>query len=1085
MKKTLFLIWTLLLSVAVFAQSNSFYYYKGEKKPLTLDKSKVNIFTTNEFDASTVANIVSKDFVLKKQNATGEKWATVDLGSQLSDEEFYQKMNSLRNNPQVNSIGYCYKDKKGKSVGTSNQFFIKLKGPEDLPLLQQQAKLKNVKITKPLDFDTTWYGLITTRNTAYTAIEIANQFIETGLFEEMDAAFILHFIIDDTLSETSNSNSSTTSGCVNDAEFNLQWGLNNTTNPNIDINACEAWAIPGATGSSAKVGVIDTGILLNHADLAANIYPESYDSNTQTQPSQLTDHSLYFHSVPPHPPYTGNELIPYKHNHGTHVAGIIGAVSNTSDISGIAPQCKIIAVSNYLNNGDLADPTLLSLTLAYGIDWAREKGADIINCSWRCENDGFNATVLESRIIFAINNGRNGKGCIVVFVSGNYYMLDGESPTTSYPSYIDPRIMVVGAINSTGFRAPLSAYEVDSSLGLPIDSNIDVVAPGVDIRSLVANIIQTVPDPATGLYEIVDQRTMSGTSMAAPHISGTAALMLSVNPCLSGQQVRDIIEQTAQKLPNYVYTSTPERPNGTWNNETGYGLIDAYAAVQMAKSLYTSSLDLMVKDSSTDLGIEPNTTTQYMWTSDAIWVRNNDDGTINQVHENPEYTPSVPNYVYVRVTNKSCTTSSGNEKLKLFWAKASTGLGWPNPWNGGIYENGSTTALMGEPLGEKLIPALQPGQEAIVKFSWEVPNPNNYSQEQWHFCLLTKIETSDDPLTFDETSDLNLNVKNNNNIAWKNISVFDAVPDAPSFTNTINNEITVAVCNPLNNHHSFYLEIVKEDLETGKDIYDEAEVSIKMNDVLYNAWERGGKEAQMVEATPDEKNKIVKGNHVLLDNILFNPNESGTLTLKFNFLTKELTDKNKFVYHVIQKDAETGAIVGGETYIIRKKARPIFEAIADDQEKDRNETITISAQQISEPALYNWYDTDGNLVFTGKDLTIATQVAQKYKLEVIATADGFKDYTEVEVTLKPSALITIAPNPATDAATIGYKINEVGSAYLMVLGGYGTTATSNNYILNPDLSEININLADYSNGFYTVALVVNGKIVDAKTLIKQ
>jgi hypothetical protein len=151
--------------------------------------------------------------------------------------------------------------------------------------------------------------------------------------------------------------------------------------------------------------------------------------------------------------------------------------------------------------------------------------------------------------------------------------------------------------------------------------------------------------------------------------------------------------------------------------------------------------------------------------------------------------------------------------------------------------------------------------------------------------------------------------------------------------------------------------------------------------------------------------------------------------------------------------------------------------------KDRNEIITITARQISEPAIYNWYDTDGNLIFQGQDLTVANDVAKNYKLEVIATADGFKDYSEVEVKLKPSVLSVIAPNPATENVTISYKINEGGSAYLMVLGEYCSTNASNNYIVNPELSEVNINLANYSNGFYTVALVVNGHIIDAKTLV--
>jgi serine protease len=258
-----------------------------------------------------------------------------------------------------------------------------------------------------------------------------------------------------------------------------------------------------------------------------------------------------------------------------------------------------------------------------------------------------------------------------------------------------------------------------------------------------------------------------------------------------------------------------------------------------------------------------------------------------------------------------------------------------------------------------------------------------------------------------------------------------------------------------------------------------------MDDALYNAWERGGKTAQNIEATAVESKKMVTNNHVLINTISLNANELTTLKLNFNFLTEQLTDKSKYIYHIIQRDVATNEIVSAVSFEINKEPRPVFEAIADDIEKDRNEVITISAEQISEPALYNWYDTDGNLIYQGKDLTVATQVAQKYKLEVIATADGFKDYTEVEVKLKPSILSFIAPNPATDVVTIGYKINEGGTAYLMILGGYGTTSASNNYILDNTISEKTINLTNYSSGFYTVTLVVNGKIVDAKTLVKQ
>ena len=65
--------------------------------------------------------------------------------------------------------------------------------------------------------------------------------------------------------------------------------------------------------------------------------------------------------------------------------------------------------------------------------------------------------------------------------------------------------------------------------------------------------------------------TQDGTSFAAPQVSAVAALILSVNPNLTAQQVRNIIESTAQKVGGYAYTNTSGRPNGTWDDEMGYG----------------------------------------------------------------------------------------------------------------------------------------------------------------------------------------------------------------------------------------------------------------------------------------------------------------------------------------------------------------------------------------------------------------------------------------------------------------------------------------------------------------------------------
>jgi hypothetical protein len=106
--------------------------------------------------------------------------------------------------------------------------------------------------------------------------------------------------------------------------------------------------------------------------------------------------------------------------------------------------------------------------------------------------------------------------------------------------------------------------------------------------------------------------------------------------------------------------------------------------------------DLWMQDVSDDVGEEPDPSSQPMYISNDIWVRLSNDGVLNEDHQNPEYRPpgSASNYVYVRVRNRGCSgTQSGT--LKLYWAKASTGLSWPAPFDGTV----STPALMGGLIG--------------------------------------------------------------------------------------------------------------------------------------------------------------------------------------------------------------------------------------------------------------------------------------------------------------------------------------------------------------------------------------------------
>lgn len=981
------------------AQNRYYYYYKGNKVPLTLDKTSVTLSFSDNFNEKSLSGLNLEPITVKTENTAGiiRRYATVKFKNLLTDIKYSEALNILNSNPYIIKAQPNFITEKGVELGMSDYFYVKLKNADDLKLLKKITTEKNIEIIEQNRFMPLWYTLRCTKKTVQNTLEVANDFFETGYF----ASSAPDLLSDDLM-------------CTNDPNFGSLWGLNNSANPNIDMNACQAWGI--TQGAGVNVAVLDQGIFKTHIDLSTNVHPLSYNTETNSSPSQLFG------------------------SHGTHCAGTIAAIKdNNIQVVGVSPSSKLMDVSNSLQGNANS-----RIKRADGINWAWQNGADIISNSW---GSSVQYDVIDDAIENALSNGRNGRGTIIVFATGN------DNSAVAYPANINPDIFAIGSITSAGSRSSFSNY----------GTQLDVVAPGSDILS-------TYPNNAIA--------SISGTSMATPHVSGVCALVLSVNPCLTAKQVRDIIELTSQKVGGYTYNTTPGKPNGTWNNQMGYGLVDAYAAVQMAQQMHSASLDLYVKDTPADMGIEPNTISPYMWASEDIWIRNNADSGL--VHQNPEYSPTVPNHAYVRVRNKSCVNSSGNEQLKLYWSKAGTSLAWPNSWNGTYFING---ILMGAQIGTVTIPVLQPGEETVLHFNWFVPNPANYTainSEPWHFCLLTRIEAAGDPMAFNETSDLNSNVKNNNNLAWKNITIVDAVANRPIGG-------VIGVGNPTRAPKRYFVEFIAEQ-SAGRPIFEQAEVTIKMDNALYERWLRGGGQSRGLENGRLRGDKIVRAEHAVLNNITFQANELATLNLTFNFLSEDI-DQENFIYHVVQRDAETGEVVGGETYSVNRtkrggKSRIVADA-GDTKIADKNDVITISAAQISEAALYNWYDASGKLVFQGKDMTVSVDMARKYKLEVVALSDGFKDYTEVEVKLKPSSLGVIAPNPGKNKVQITYKLNDVDSAYLMVIGTYGTKGLSNNYLLDLNSSQTIIDVSNYSEGFYTVALVCDGKIVDTETLAKK
>ena len=195
--------------------------------------------------------------------------------------------------------------------------------------------------------------------------------------------------------------------------------------------------------------------------------------------------------------------------------------------------------------------------------------------------------------------------------------------------------------------------------------------------------------------------------------------------------------------------------------------------------------DLWMQDNADDTGVEPDPSPNPMWISDDIWVRNGADGLINQDHQNP--LGEHVNHVYVRIRNRGCAGAAAQSgTVKLYWAKASSSLSWPAPWDGSV----TSPALMGGLIGSQLVTVAGGGHE-ILPFEWTVPDPSDYAAfgaDKAHFCLLARIETTSAApfgMTTPETVNLYANVQNNNNIVWKNISIIDTDGDGARFADVV------------------------------------------------------------------------------------------------------------------------------------------------------------------------------------------------------------------------------------------------------------------------------------------------------------
>lgn len=361
----------------------------------------------------------------------------------------------------------------------------------------------------------------------------------------------------------------------NDPEFYKSWGLYNSglysfnsvaSIAGRDIDAKLAWDLTQGS-SSVVVAVIDAGMKLDHPEFSGRIWTNSGeiagngiddDNNGYIDDYQGWD-------------WVNNDNNPTDDNgHGTNVAGIIGANGNNSDgYAGVDWHCKLMCLKTQGSTGSGSTSSIIA-----AVYYATSEGAKVINMSLGGTSS---VSSFQDAINYAYSN-----NVTVVAAMGN-----DNTSTPSYPAAYN-HVIAVGATRCDDHRASFSNY----------GSHISVVAPGEAIFGL-SYLSNT--DYTGG---------MSGTSQATPHVAGLVALMLALDASKTPDQIKAIIEATAEDM---VGVSTEDVAG--FDNYYGHGRINAYQALLYctAPNAITGTTTFCVGASST----LSSTTTGGTWTSSA------------------------------------------------------------------------------------------------------------------------------------------------------------------------------------------------------------------------------------------------------------------------------------------------------------------------------------------------------------------------------------------------------------------------------------------------------------------------------------
>lgn len=494
---------------------------------------------------------------------------------QVATNRLEATLTQARQHPAVQFASHVYRlvESPQTWVYLTEQLTIQFAPSTPAQVIDATLTGLGLAIEKPLTGIPKTFVVRVTPTATANPIKLANQLISQGIVMAVEPNLVIE-----------------TGGLYrpSDTHFPRQWHLVHQGGGNLvagsHIQADAAWDITRGS-RSVVIAISDDGFDLDHPDLQG--------PGKLVAPIDLQDND----AVP----------LPVKQdeNHGTAVAGLAIGEENGSGIVGVAPGCAFLPIRT---TGFVDDVSIEKL-----FDEAVRRGADVISCSWSPASNYFPLTMRQTNAITrAATEGRNGKGCVVVFSAGNANRpLSGTINETQWPQNalsgptkwlsgfaIHPDVLAISASTSLGTKAAYSNWGDHIAMAAPSNNappnmalpRVGTVPTGPELKQALPGLGMVTSDrtQAAGYDAGSYTSSFGGTSSACPVVAGVVGLMLSVNPNLTARQVREILQATTDKIVDRSADPQLGLQYGVYDAQGhsqwfGYGKVNAFKAVKAAQ----------------------------------------------------------------------------------------------------------------------------------------------------------------------------------------------------------------------------------------------------------------------------------------------------------------------------------------------------------------------------------------------------------------------------------------------------------------------------------------------------------------------